>query len=611
MSHSVMLLLSIGSLLGTACGQDSQPSFSSASRFEGDNFFPLGVYWPYSYSRSFAKHAGVDEWEYTDQVLGNLKKNHCNFVWVAVLDVSAATRFAQLANKHGIKLAVLPEAVHHPGNTREAAVPHKAAKSAEDTFRTFGQVDGIWGYILEDEPRIASLPYLEAIETELRRLDPSRPLTTVYQRDSAAAAVHRHHFPIVTYDNYPFGHARDPNLPNTPAASRRFYRVVTEALGRQCDKRGTRFWVMPGAFQEIWGNWYWSKEKTIVAEAGAYLHWRMPTVGEMRWQVWESIAAGAKGVVFYTLFPDRNWGRNSPQSPRNPEHERRANHPEAGPKLEHEWDTGQPGALLNIDSTPTRQLVTMGEAYRDVQKLSAVLQTLRFSDIPVIFSSGSFRVQTFRDGHGELYAIVVNDNTDEPVKQSLEVLPGIVAVSDLLHEQDLELVPGAGSGLQNTNVALEAGGGTLLQLNAPVASRPLAKLIEDFSTPSYQASLSRSKVQLSPSSWGVEWKHEVVRSKDGGDEPGTVTFRVHANTRSLNPTGPIYVVYQGGGDVRVAFATDGDGFAKGKDYGFGNPIPIPQNTTEVQFSLLNNDSRLSGFCAIATEGKYTAGSKQR
>ena len=283
-------------------------------------------------------------------MLGDLKKNHCNFVWVAVLDAPSAARFGELAIKHGIKLGVLPEAVHHSQNTRQAEVPHKVTKSAEDTVRMFGQIEGIWGYILDDEPGTVALPNLEAIETELRRLDPGRPITTVYQRGVAAAALHRHHFPIVTYNNYPFGHARDPNLPNTPAGSRRYYRGVTETLGRQCDKRGATFWVMAGAFQEIWGNWYWSKEMTVVVEKGAYLHWRMPTLGEMRWQVWEGIAAGAKGVVFYTLFPDRNWERTSAESPRHPDHERRLNHSEAGPKLEQEWDTGQPGACCT--STP-------------------------------------------------------------------------------------------------------------------------------------------------------------------------------------------------------------------------------------------------------------------
>lgn len=63
---------------------------------------------------------------------------------MAVLDAPSAARFGELAIKHGIKLGVLPEAVHHSRNTRQAEVPHKVTKSAEDTVRMFGLIEGIW-----------------------------------------------------------------------------------------------------------------------------------------------------------------------------------------------------------------------------------------------------------------------------------------------------------------------------------------------------------------------------------------------------------------------------------------------------------------------------------
>ena len=535
-----------------------------------------------------------------DRILGELEKNHCNFVWAANIDNEAANRLCELADKHRMEVALLPEAVHHPMRTRQAATPRAAAAAAAETFRTFGQVKGIWGYVLDDEPPIAALPYLEALETELLRLDATRPVTTVFRRTEAVPAIQRHQFGIVTYDSYPFGHERDPNLPNTPGASRQYYRHVNESLGRQCEKRGVTFWVMPGAFQEIWGNWYWSKEMTVVAEPGCYLHWRMPTVGETQWMVWEGLAGGAKGVVFFTLWPDRNFERTSADSPRNPEHLARAKDPEAGPKIDKTLDTGQPGALLHVNSTPTPQLVAMGEAYQEVKKLAPVLQKLRFSNIPVVFSTNPFRTQTFRDGRGNLYAMVVNDNTDEPVESSLAVLPGIQAVRDLRQGKALKLVPGPRNGLQSTTVSLEAGGGTLLQLEATAASRPLAKLMEDFSTPITEASLERAELRIAPLVWGVGWKYEMVRSKDTGNMPGTVTYRVHHGW-SLHPSGPMYVVYQGGGDVQLSFSADGESFSLAKDQGFSTPIPIPAGAKHVRFTLLNAESSLTGFATIATE----------
>ena len=559
----------------------------------GEDLFPLGVYW-----------SGLPRNGDVERTLELLQEHHCNFVWVTNLrDTQSARSFCELADKRGIRVGVLPEAVMHPSRRRQAGTPQAAADAARETFQTFGDIQGIWGYVLDDEPPIAALPYLEALETELLRLDPTRPVTTVFRRTEAVPAIQRHRFGIVTYDCYPFGHKRDPNLPNTPAASRQFYRRVTETLGRHCEKRGVTFWVMPGAFQEIWGNQYWSEEMTLVAEAGAYLHWRMPTVGETRWQVWEAIAGGAKGVVYFLLW----FGNTTHTSPTGAPPPKLS--AEAGPRIEKAWDTEQPGALLNLDGTATRQMVAMGETYREVQKIVPVLQRLRFSSIPVIFPRSPLRTQTFQDTQGKIFAVVVNDDTDQPAEKQLEVLPGIEAVRDLRRDKELPLVAGARGGLQNTTVSLDAGGGTLLELDANVAVRPLAKLIEDFSTPSRAVSLARAKVQITSSRWGTRWKHEVAptgstRPETPADDthlPGFVISKIHHNKNSLVPSGPMYVVYEGSGDVELSFSDDGQLFAPAKDQGFQMPIPIPPRSTHVRFALQKPGSRLARIATIATE----------
>jgi len=566
----------------------------------GDDFFPLGVYWPHSYLADFARNEGIETWAYVDKMLGQLKKNHCNLVWVTNIDDNGAKRICELAVQHQIQVALLPEAVMHPMRTRQAATSQAATAAAAETFNTFGQVAGIWGYVLDDEPPVAALPYLEALQNELLRLDPARPITTVFRRTEAVPAIRRQQFDIVTYDSYPFGHRHDPNMANTPEASRAYYRHVNESLGRQCAQRGVTLWVMPGAFQEIWGNWYWSEQMTVVAEPGCYLHWRMPTVGETRWMVWEGLAGGARGVVFFTLWPEQNLERTSADSPRNPHHASRAEDPEAGPRIQHEWDTGQPGALLHMNSTSTPQLVAMGEAYREVKKIAPVLQQLRFSNIPVVFSQDSFRTQTFRDKQGNFYAMVVNDNTDEPVESSLMVLPGIEAVEDLCDGKRLKLAPSGESALGLVALALDAGGGTLLKLKAPPARRPLAKLIDDFSTPVVVASLEGAEVQVVPRNRDVDWKYHVVRSSNTENMPGTVTYKVHHGL-SLDPSGPIYVVYQGGGEVQLSFSVDGEHFIPADEQGFNRPVPIPMGGKLVRFMLPSGESTLDGFVTIATE----------
>lgn len=600
MMHGIVSRFCIAAMATAALRQTSSGT---------ETFYPLGVYWPHSYVNDFARHETTETWTYVDRVLGELERHHCNFIWVTLIDDPSARRLCELADRHGIQVGLQPEAVHHPRRTRQAATPQAAAAAAKETFETFRDVRGIWGYVLDDEPPIAALPYLEALERELVQLDPTRPVTTVFRRTEAGPAIARHAFGIVTYDNYPFGHERDPNLPNTPSSSRDYFRGITETLGRQCDARGIDFWVMPGAFQEIWGNWYWSQQKTVVAEPGAYLHWRMPTVGETRWQIWESVACGARGVIFFTLWPDRNFERTGPDSPRDPQSEARALSDEAGPRVEQTIDTGQPGALLHVDSTATEQLVAMGETYQDVARLAPTLRGLRFSNIPVVFPSAPFRAQTFRDGQNNYYAVLVNDDTDRPAQATVSVLPGFQNVRDLRAERDLALQPAAdfdelsrvANGLQSTIVSLEAGGGTLLRLEADIASRPLAKVVEDFSSPNTIGSRERAEVRITPSDWNVAWNHEVVPSRDARDLPATVTGRVHHNKLSLQPSGPIYVVYQGDGQVELGFSPDGVNFSPAEHQGFNTPIPIPPDITRFRFSLMNTDSSLSKFCTIATE----------
>jgi hypothetical protein len=254
-------------------------------------------------------------------------------------------------------------------------------------------------------------------------------------------------------------------------------------------------------------------------------------------------------------------------------------------------------------------MVAMGEAYREIQKLVPVLQRLRFSNIPVIFPSGPLRTQTFQDMQGNIYAVVVNDDTDQPAGKRLEVLPGIQAVRDLRRGKELPLVAGARGGLQHTTVSLEAGGGTLLELEAAVAVRPLAKLIEDFSTPSRTVSLARAKVQITSSRWGTRWKHEVAatgstRPETPADDthlPGFVICKIHHNKNSLVPSGPMYVVYEGSGDVELSFSDNGHQFAVAEHQGFKMPIPIPPRSTHVRFALQKSGSRLARIATIATE----------
>ena len=223
--------------------------------------------------------------------------------------------------------------------------------------------------------------------------------------------------------------------------------------------------------------------------------------------------------------------------------------------------------------------------------------------MPAWVSQAPLRTQTFRDGDGNLYAFVVNDDTDSPTTVPLTVLPGIQAVRDLRKGQELKLAAEPNNGLLTATVSLEAGGGTLLELVSPAATRPLAKLLEDFSSPALLGGLKLEGVELQEVTdrWGVARHHVLVLAKDAGKTSGTVTAPIYHNRWSLQPSGPMYVVYQGRGGVQPSFSADGKRFAAAKEKGFDIPVPIPGGAKFVRFTMTGGESRLNTFCVIATE----------
>ena len=60
---------------------------------------------------------------------------------------------------------------------------------------------------------------------------------------------------------------------------------------------------MPQCFVEIWGPWKYDEHLDAVMLPGAILHWRQPSVGEVRWQVWSAIGAGVRGFFWYVYLP--------------------------------------------------------------------------------------------------------------------------------------------------------------------------------------------------------------------------------------------------------------------------------------------------------------------
>jgi hypothetical protein len=560
-------------------------------------FLARGVYWPQERVAWLAQRAGLDPWAWSERVIADLHDSqHCNLIWVVNADTDTVKRLSEIGAKHGVQVAGTPEPIIW---WRENRTPEFVAKCAEDSVARFREAEGFGGYVLIDEPRPWEFPYLDAIRAELVRRDPSRLTLMVTMWPDTPAAISRTGFPIVTCDIYPFFADGSPNGPNPAPVSRAWYRLLTESYARRCQQAGKTFWVMPGAFIEFWGDWYYDDQMQVVAQPGTHLHWRMPTVGETRWQVWQGLLAGSKGVVFFVLHPPGNDRRADSAATAAPA--------DNLPRLTGNLATGQPAALLNIDGSATPQLTAVGQAFADVERLERLLQTLELAGFEAVFPAPPLHSQTFHGPEGDLYAIVVSDSTEAEVTAPLSILPGIEGVRDLRADKDLPLALG-GNSLQQASLTLRPGDGTVLHLQAPAARRPVPSVVEDFSGPAIAGTLDGARVRVGSLGWGVE-KHEVVQAgEDPEGPPGTLTCevaRLTGDPRVHRPSGPIYLVYSGRGRegaecVELGSSTDGKTFERLSVDEFGKPIVVPRQATHLRFTIAHGGG-LHGFYAVATE----------
>ena len=560
-----------------------------------DELFPLGVYWPQERLPWLAEKAGLDKWEYAEQLLARLHdEHHCNFVWVVNIGPDELKQLCGLAAKHEVHVAGSVPAVYW---WRQHRTPEFAVRCAQHTVETFGEAPGLDAYVLIDEPRAWELSYLDAIRHELARLDPTRTTIMVTMRGDTPAAIHNTEFPIITSDIYPYYHHGDPNGPYLPHTSRAYYRNAADAFVSQAEQAGKTYWMMPGAFEEIWGDWCYDDRWNVIAQPRAYLHSRMPTVGETRWQVWEAASAGCKGVIFFVLFPPGN-DRTVDSEP-GPE----PTHP--FPQLTEALEIGQPAALINPDFSATDQMVAMGEAFAEVQRLAPILLDLSRSPYPAAFTDPPLTCRTLRHAGGDLYVSVVNDNTEEAVQGKLRLLPGPSSAQDVRKGAQLSLGADEASGLLTASVELGPGEGTLVQVVAEPGRRPLAAHVEDFETPIVPGKLENAAVQARRLAWGVGWDRELVASGDGEEvAAGTLTCDVKTLTGDPavhRPSGPIYVVYTGRGEgVELRFSPDGETYETASTDEFGKPVPLPRSASHLRFTV-HEGAGLSGFCVIATE----------
>lgn len=347
-------------------------------------------------------------------------------------DDEAQLKMLEHCKQLGLKAVVN---VKIPMADSETPLPNDWQDQVRRYVTTYSQHETLFGYMLRDEPNAAQFQQIAQVAAKFREADPAHctcvNLFPIYaSREQLGTESYEEHLEqflsivdpdFLCYDHYPYmkhGPERTDFCQNLELAR-------TAGL-----KHDRPYWIV------ILAAW---KE-----------HFRQPTVGEMHWQVYSSLAYGIKGIFYFTYWPI------------TPEYEAIVDY------------EGKPGPL----HAPIRQLnaeiLQLGRTLLEL-KSTAVYHTGRTiprgctrlsNESPVsVPQDQPLVLGLFQGPGGQRYAMVVNRDTAGRADVELNVSRRIGAVSQISETTGLAepLV------LQNRRATIELrpGSGALLRLDSP------------------------------------------------------------------------------------------------------------------------------------------------
>ena len=453
-SQAFVLLLWLASLPSWTAGQDGLPADRPP------DWVPLGVYLSWERTEACARHYGIDRWEDVRKRLDAIAASHVDTLWVTNMSESDLPRLIAECAKRGIRLipsmdvieGKIPWRWHNEGQYYDTVIPR--------IVELAGESETLAGWVLSDEPSKEALPSIEELRKRSRKVDPKRFCLVVSMWPETPHVPEETKLPAVCVDLYPFFGPHDPNGPHTDGASRHFFRTNARRMIDAIGDRDVVPWVMPMCFSDIWGPRRYDDRGHLIALPGSYMHWRCPTLAEIRWQIWESVRSGCKGILFYTLAPEAPSAQTESLPP-----------PDIAKKndkivlAKEPTDLG-PNALTNPDGTVTPQLEEIGKAYRLLDPHKPLIRRWRRTHESAATVQAPIQVQCFLDPvSGKHYAVVINDDFHQAHVAEIRFQPGTIGLADVIHNKQIVLRGDLADGSRVGLLPLAAGEGKILAID--------------------------------------------------------------------------------------------------------------------------------------------------
>ncbi len=550
---------------GTAVAADAVKSEKENS-YNLREVFPIGPFWGWERTKAMADYCKMDLWDFVDNQFKLLREHGCNTVWFVNLSGGESLhKLLKIAEKNDIKVLANTSVLSHfyHGISGLESVDN----NARNHIINFGNYPALLGYVLKDEPYLQCLENCSYFYQVFKKYDKKRDAVAVVMNRQSPTFIKESKLPVICTDLYYFGSDGSTQIPNGPAVSQSNFSENIRSLNRMSATYGKTHWFMGQIFGSIWGKWHLTPEYKVVAEKGSYLHWRMPTPAECKWQLWEAVRNGSKGLFMYVMHgsapfftPFDKAEPNSAAAKRFARQEKRAQQAGKwkGQKLTAErmtFDYNEGWVYPN--GKPTPQMTAMGEVFRAVAPLKDFIIKKKFSDFPVFFTrDAKLNITTYEIEGAKRYGIVVNRNTKENRTVTVYLPLNVSSVRDMISGKSYTL-KNSGKYFKEISFELSAGGGTVLEADFVSEYVGMPVCHETFDQYSYhRVALTDNGKVATYGEFRIE-DNRAVCSKGDADKPVCIlknlsgkksannTFSLNINTVKKAANGTLFCMLEG------------------------------------------------------------------
>ena len=436
--------------------------------------FPTGAFWAWERTAPCAAYAKKELWEFVDSQMKMLSANGYDTLWFVNIGTADMQRVLKVAEKNNMRVLLntgLLDAVYSGAGSLAGL-----ERTAWSTFTNIGGSKALLGYVGKDEPLLCDTENMSTFYRLMKEVDPARDLIVCTMNRQTLTYVRDTPMPVACSDLYYFGSEKSTQLCQPHESQPE----LTKALETYClaaSEHSKHFWFFGQMFSDVWGR-HWRRGDKLVVEPGAYLHWKMPTDAESRWQIWEALRLGAKGMLFYVLQPPMQL-EVPPAKATEAWQLRRVksmdslaataagwkNQPLVSKEIE--IDAGE--GMIDMDGTPRPQLLATAPAMRLIRKHEKLLLDRELASVPVFVPGDSMTdVNTF-ESQGRLIGVVVNRDLHNSHNARVLIPYNVQTVVNLETRAQIQ-VDAADGVFKAFTINLPAGGGALLE--ATTIGRP-------------------------------------------------------------------------------------------------------------------------------------------